>query len=410
MSNKMSLKFKPYNPYRQEQRDERPIKESDSIPTGGPDSVRDPYANFPSVEECLSFCSSTAGILNPYTLASAYSNGQDSAINIQDNRPNSSRQAANLNISNATPEAMLHRGDLRESYKLPVSISDDARAQGASASELNSGLLTQSAEALGVLAYTAITELESAVGISSAEVGQGPGTETFSSKRPLPEGNVPGESEGHGSEAYRSLKRPRRSGSMSHSSPRLEIDDICPIPSDSSVNRSASQSSQSTELVSVPPEQAEFVRLELLAIQQTISSLLAKLGRGQVQSFLSDGSVHATKKTRSGTQRLANKDRENDSGNNGDSDSDSDSDNDSNSDTASDTGEFRSAGSDQRRSTQRCRWTPKEDELLRRLKNVGTLTDLQIAHRLNRSESGGEATLVYHGTQETEGREGLMVK
>jgi hypothetical protein len=114
LSNKMSLTFKPYDPFRQKQRAERrrhakprerteensisarpdgerlststpqrpaddrncsPIEESDFISTDGLDGVGDPYANFPSVEECLSFCSSVTDVSSPYTPASACSPG-----------------------------------------------------------------------------------------------------------------------------------------------------------------------------------------------------------------------------------------------------------------------------------------------------------------------------------------------
>ncbi|KAH6869669.1 hypothetical protein B0T10DRAFT_593483 [Thelonectria olida] len=478
----MSLTFKPYDPFRQKQRAERRrhakprerteehsisappdgerlspvtpqrpaddrncshIEESDSSPTDGLDGVGDPYANFPSVEECLSFCSSVTDVSSPCTPASACSpryqidafvwRGKDSTINIKDDRPDSSSQTANLNISNATPKPALHGDDLRQSCELPVSVSNDARAQEVSVSKLNSGLLAQSAEALGVLASAAIAERESVVGISSTEIAPGPGTETFSSKRSLPECDVPGGSEGHDSEVYRSPKRPRPSGFKSHSSPRLESTDICPIPADPRVNGSANQSSQvpgdsspqfrpgscvgpssiasglasqSAELISMPTEQAESVRLELLVMQKMISSLLAKLGHGQAQRTLPDGSVQCTLETRDGTEgpvgddsnddshstshSHSDGDSDNDSDGDSDGDDDSDGDGDGDDDSACDASEFTTGSpkGKRHRSTQRCRWTKQEEDLLRRLKNVGMLSDFQIARKLNRSENG----------------------
>jgi DNA-binding CsgD family transcriptional regulator len=331
-----------------------------------------------------------------------------------------------LNISDATPQPALHGGDLRQSCELPVSISDGARAQEASASELNSGLLAQSAEALGVLASAAIAEQDSVVRINSAEIVPGPGTETFSSKRPLTDGDIPCGSEGHDSEAYRSPKRPRRSGFKSHSSPRLESNDICPIPADPRVIGSANQSSQvpgdsspqfrpgscvepssiasghlasqSAELISMPTEQAESVRLELRMMQRMISSLLAKLGHGQAQNTLPDGSIQSTPETRDGTKGPAGDDSDDDSHSHSHSDgdgdshshSDNDSDGDGDDDSACDASEFTTGSPKgiQHRSTQRCKWTKEEEDLLRRLKNVGMLSDFQIARKLNRSENG----------------------
>ncbi|KAH7000849.1 hypothetical protein EDB80DRAFT_82075 [Ilyonectria destructans] len=448
----MSLIFKSYNPFHKKQRAERrrhakPRERTELSASGPPDEerlsgstprcsaddgdcspieesdiIRDPLASFPSEEECLSLCFPATDMSSASTPASACSLGyetdhfvlrwdsQDSAIDIQDDGPDSSSQTANLNMFDTKPNSVLHGGGLGQSCELPISISDDASAQGTSAPELNNGLLGQSVEALGILAFAAITEHESAVGISSAEIVPGLGAEPFSSKRPLPEGDVLGGSEGHDSEVYRSPKRSRRSDFNLHSSPRLESDDICPIPASPRVGRSVNQSSQapedfspqfrpgfhvdpnltapehpssqSTELMSLPTEQAESVRLELLVMQKMISSLLAKLGHGQAQIMLPDGSVQRTPETRDETERPSGDDSDDDSHNTSDSDSDGNS--------ACDASELTTGAPEgtRQRSTQRCRWTKREDDLLRRLKNVGMLSDSQIARKLNRSENG----------------------
>lgn len=113
-------------------------------------------------------------------------------------------------------------------------------------------------------------------------------------------------------------------------------------------------------------------------IQKMISSLLASLGRGQAQNMLPDGSVQHTRETRDGTEGPASDDSDDDSHSTSDSDS------------ACDASDLRAggSGSGQQRSMQRCKWTPEEEGLLRQLKNVGKVLDLQIVRKLNRSESG----------------------
>ncbi|KAL6409102.1 hypothetical protein AUP68_05472 [Ilyonectria robusta] len=285
----MALKFKPYDPSRQKQRAERrrhaklrertelspsgpsdeerlsgstprcSADDGDCSPIGESDIIRDPLANFPSEEECLSLCFPATDVSSASTPASACSLGykmdhfvlrwdsQDSAIDVEDNRPDSSSDTAISNTPDATPRAVLHGGDLCRGWESTDSISDDTYAQMASASELNNGLLAQNAEALGILASAASAEQESASGISSSASIPGPGTQAFATKRPLLNGDVPGESEGHDSEIYRSPKRSRRSDFNLHSSPRLESDDICPISPRPCVGRGVDQSSQVPE-------------------------------------------------------------------------------------------------------------------------------------------------------------------
>ncbi|KND86939.1 hypothetical protein TOPH_08392 [Tolypocladium ophioglossoides CBS 100239] len=448
----MSRIFKSYDPFHKKQRAERrrhakprerpelsasgpPDEEclsgstprcsaddGDCSPIEGSDIIRDPLARFPSEEECLSLCFPATDVSSASTPASACSlnyqmghfvlrwDSQDSAIDIQDDGPDSSSDTANFNTSDATPKAVLNGGDLCRGWESTDSISDDTCAQMASVSELNNRLLAQNAEALGILASAASAEQESASGISSSASVPGPSTQTFSTKRPLLDGDVPGESEGHDSEIYRSLKRSRRSDFNLHSSPRLESDDICPIPPSSRVCRGVDQSSQvpedfgpqfrpgfhvdpsliapdhpssqSADPMSLPTEQAESVRLELLVMQKMISSLLAKLGHGQAQITLPDGSVQRTPETRDETEGPSGDDSDDDTHNTSDSDSDSNS--------ACDASELTTGAPEgtRQRSTQRCRWTKREEDLLGRLKNVGMLSDFQIARKLNRSENG----------------------
>lgn len=238
----------------------------------------------------------------------------------------------------------------------------------------------------------------------------GPGTQTFSAKRPLLDGDVPDESEGHDSEIYRSSKRSRCSGFNLRSILRPKSGEICLIPPSPRVGRGVDQSSQvpehfgpqfrpgfhvdpsliapghpssqSANPMSLPTEQAESVRLELLAMQKMISSLLAKLGHSQAQIALPDGSIQHTPETRDETEMLSGGDSDDDSHNTSDSDSDGNS--------VCDSSELTTGAPEgtRQRSTQRCRWTKREEDLLRRLKNVGMLSDFQIARKLNRSENG----------------------
>jgi hypothetical protein len=64
---------------------------------------------------------------------------------------------ANLNKFDALSKAVLLRDDLHQSCDLPVPKSRNTIAEEPLASGLNNGLLTQSAEALGILASTATT-------------------------------------------------------------------------------------------------------------------------------------------------------------------------------------------------------------------------------------------------------------
>ncbi|KAH6983845.1 hypothetical protein EDB80DRAFT_691658 [Ilyonectria destructans] len=132
------------------------------------------------------------------------------------------------------------------------------------------------------------------------------------------------------------------------------------------------------ELMLMPSGQAESVRLGLLEIERIVSSLLGQLGPGQgPQNISSEGSVQSNTESNDGAEVRAS------------DDSDDDSDDDIDSDGAG-AGEFSTGSpeSTRHRSTQRCKWTKEEDDILRRLKNIGALSDIQIARRLNRSENG----------------------
>ncbi|KAH6952532.1 hypothetical protein BKA56DRAFT_682005 [Ilyonectria sp. MPI-CAGE-AT-0026] len=128
----------------------------------------------------------------------------------------------------------------------------------------------------------------------------------------------------------------------------------------------------------MPSGQAESVRLGLLEIERIVSSLLGQLGPGQgPQNISSEGSVQSNTESNDGAEMLAS------------DDSDDDSDDDIDSDGAgADEFSTGSPESTRHRSTQRCKWTKEEDDILRRLKNVGALSDIQIARRLNHSENG----------------------
>ncbi|KAJ4186291.1 hypothetical protein NW767_012711 [Fusarium falciforme] len=104
------------------------------------------------------------------------------------------------------------------------------------------------------------------------------------------------------------------------------------------------------------------MRLGLFVIQKMISSLLDKLGHGRAQNTLPDGSVRRTPETRDRTEGPAGDDSEDDRHSTGDSDGNS----------AYDASEFTmgSPKGTRHRSTQRCRWTEKEENLLRQLKST----------------------------------------
>ncbi|KAH7124959.1 hypothetical protein B0J13DRAFT_150410 [Dactylonectria estremocensis] len=431
----MSLKIKPYDPFRQKRRADRkqhvkPHEWTEQSASGSPDEdrlrrntprrtaddddcspieesdiIRDLFASFPSEEECLSLCFPATDVSSACTPASACSlgyqtgvfvwRGQDSDIGVEDDRLDSISDMANFTTSDATPKAVLNGGDLCRSHDLSAPISGNTCAQGASALELNNEILDQSAEKFGILASAATQARlsckegddhstnghETAVGIDSDEALPWSDTKASSPKRSLQDSDGP-------------VKRLRSSDLHTDSSPRLESDHLTPTLTPG-VNRSTDQPSQVTaavsqpfrpgyplsqrpELMLMPTGQADSVRLGLLEIQRIVSSLLGQLGPGQdPQNISSERSVQSNTASSDGAEMLASDDS--------DDDSRDDIDRDSAGTSELGTG---SPKSTRHKSTQRCKWTKEEEDLLRRLKNIGTLSDIQIARKLDRSENG----------------------
>ncbi|KAI8649867.1 hypothetical protein LRP88_04223 [Fusarium phalaenopsidis] len=172
-------------------------------------------AVLPSQEECLSHCLAAADGSSASTPASANSLGFQT---------NPTTQRWNSQDSALAIEDPIPHGGPSQSCSPPDLLSDNARAQEASTSELNPTPLAQSTGDLRFLASTATAELEGMGGTNSAESAQVPNTGTFRPKRPLPERDASGRSEGRDSENDPSPKRLKRSGFNTPCCPRLISD------------------------------------------------------------------------------------------------------------------------------------------------------------------------------------------
>ncbi|KAF9777046.1 hypothetical protein IL306_004675 [Fusarium sp. DS 682] len=146
-------------------------------------------------------------------------------------------------------------------------------------------------------------------------------------------------------------------------------------------NSEVCQSSKRLRFTSISSEEAVST---LLDIQNMISNILAKLNQDQPHSLIPDVSVQSMSDTIQVALDGVGDDSGDDSSSTGSSFDDSDSETEL---TTSQPQGF------PHRSTQRRRWTKKEEKLLRRLKstqkrNKGTPSDCEIANRLDRTESG----------------------
>jgi len=122
----------------------------------------------------------------------------------------------------------------------------------------------------------------------------------------------------------------------------------------------------------------------LLCVQEMISNVLAKLDQGQPHSLIPDVSVQSISDSINVAMDGVGDDSSDNSSSIGSSFDDSDSETEL---TAS------KSRCSQQKSTQRCRWTKKDEKLLRTLKgnqkrNGGKPSDYQIANKLDRTESG----------------------
>jgi hypothetical protein len=220
-------------------------------------------------------------------------------------------------------------------------------------SDSSSRLLSQNIQALRVFALGASTREGS---VTEPSVTEPSVTEPSSAKRTRAQ-----------DAASSSIKR-----SFSESGP---ANDSQPSGSD------VCHSSKRLRLTSTSTEEAVST---LLDIQKIISNVLVKLNQNQPHSLMPDASVRSI----SDTIQVAVDGVGDDSGD----DSSSTGFSFNNSDSETELTTPRPQGS-QQRSTQRRRWTEKEEKLLRALKgtqkrNGGKPSDYQIANRLDRTESG----------------------
>ncbi|KAJ4178893.1 hypothetical protein NW767_014753 [Fusarium falciforme] len=359
------------------------------------DLSEDPYAGLPSQEECLSHSFPAAGGSSASTPASADSLGFQT---------NPTTQRWNSQDSALAIEDPIPHGGPSQSCSPPDLLSDDARAQEASTSELNPTPLAQSTGDLRFLASTATAELEGMGGTNSAESAQVPNTGTFRPKRPLPERDASGRSEGRDSENDPSPKRLKRSGFDTPCCPRLISDGTY----STTAYRSASRPGRVPEETSlqfprIPASRAisspaptgggisladirqllEDQTKQLLErrAEQLLESLTRQLLDSQSKQIsLLTAEVESLKRKASSNSQVGEWPSVDDDD---DDDSDSDSDNtDGDSDGEDDSTELKSA--------QRRKWTASDEALLGRLKLVqsnhnGSPSDQVIAEKLERS-------------------------
>ncbi|RSL81118.1 hypothetical protein CEP52_017265 [Fusarium oligoseptatum] len=302
------------------------------------DLSQDPYAGLPSQEECLSHSFPAVDGSNASTPASTDSLGFQT---------NPTTQRWNSQDSALAIEDPIPQGGPSQSCSPPDLLSGDARAQGASASELNHILLAQSTENLDFLASTATAELDGVGGTNSAESAQVPSTGTFPPKRPLPERDASDGTEERDSEHDPSPKRAKRSSFDTQCCPRLISDGAYFTPAYGSVSPPGRVPEEaSLQLPRVPASQAmsspvpagggiSLADIRQLLEDQTkqlLESLARQLASQSRQISLLTAEVESLKRKASSNSQVGerpsveNDDSDSDSDNtNGDSDGEDDS-------------------------------------------------------------------------------------
>ncbi|KAH7163660.1 hypothetical protein DER46DRAFT_309862 [Fusarium sp. MPI-SDFR-AT-0072] len=270
---------------------------------------------------------------------------QDASVDSEDGTQDTCTRIANLDVPDGMSNAVL------SGVNLPALESQDNIALEPSSSDANNRPHSQDGQASRVLASAAST-MESFMEPSVTE----PSVTELSSTKRTPAQDA----------ASLSTKRSfSESGATNDSQPSSS--DVC-------------HSSKRPRLTSMSSEEAVST---LLDIRNMISNLLAKMNQDQLHSLKPDVSINSM----SDTIEVA-VDRVGD-----DSSDDSSSTRSSFDDSESETELTTSPPQGlQHRSTQRRRWTPAEEKLLRRLKSTqkrnGMPSDCEIASKLDRTESG----------------------
>ncbi|KAM0368169.1 hypothetical protein ACHAPY_011553 [Fusarium culmorum] len=480
----MSLKFKPYNPARHQQRAERrrqkrwaecstfvpssprcfgtpspqskvsglkcSLVDKNFIPSTNPAASEDPYSGYPSVEEILEFCSSDTDVSSVYTPTSAnplyY---PDSAIEIQDASSDSSYQddgykddelRQKLLPAIATTPLTSELNIEREAYNVnasrspgPATVSEvesytgispaehawspDAERAPSTASSISTPSSTSPAcqketwrnqDALvdskggaqgtctqivnfntpDAMSNAALSEVNLPVLESQDNITLEPSSSDSSNRPHSQDGQASGILASAASTIegltkpsvteLSSAKRTRTQDAASSSAKRSFSESGA--TNDSQLSSSdVRHSSKRLRLTSMSSKEAVST---LLNIQKMISNLLGELCQGQPYSLIPDVSVQSM----ADTIEVA-----------GDEVGDGSSDDNGTCSSFDDSESEREVTTPQlrcslQRGTQRRRWTPAEEKLLRRLKSTqkrnGMPSDGKIATRLNRTESG----------------------
>ncbi|KAF4415115.1 hypothetical protein FACUT_13665 [Fusarium acutatum] len=475
----MSLVFKSYDPVRDQQRAERrrrkrsaerstlvpssatyiDIAPSQSlvaghkrsrvdenfIPFTNMDATEDPYCGFPSVEECLEFCSPRdTNMPSAYTPTSAnLLSYPDSGIDIQDVSSDSSCQKEAYKddrLGRKLPRAIgtiPSASDLdieREAYDVNASgipasttVSEESD-RGISPAEhaLLSDAETTPSTALSISTLASVTSpiyqkrtstwrnqnsfVDNKDGAQDSSTGMADlgVPDTMSEGTLFGEGllvvesqdNIAPESSSSSNrplsqdiQALRNLVTMEESVTEPSSAEKTPTQDAAPSSTKRSFSESGatSDSQPSSSEVWQSPKRLRFTSISseeavstFLDIQKIISNVLAKRNQDQPHSLIPDVSVQSMSDTIQVAMDGVGDDSSDDSANTSSSFDDSESETEL---TTLQTQGFH------HRSTQRRRWTSMEENLLRALKSTqkrskGKPSDCQIASKLSRTESG----------------------